>query len=731
MVTIVSALSLHVAAQAQRTESETASPALVISGRVAAENGDPIARARVAATPAVAGAPVTLTDANGRFSFTAASPKVTLTIARTGYATTEITASVGTPVDTRLARGAAVEGRVTDDTGEPAANVSVIVLSRAVSGRGPRYGAALTDDRGEYRIGGLPSGTFNVMAMSFGDNEAQTVALRPGDVQSGIDFVVHGSPLANGLVMIVPPRDDGSVAPVGTGTVRGTVMTTDGHSIPHADVQLIPPPRTIAPKRASSDGNGRFAFDNLPAGTYTVIATKSGYTSPRTPTRRVTVEDDRPVDVSLQFDPIGAIAGEVWDEDGDPVAGVTVQALEIRYNRGSRRLVPASDTRVTDDLGRYRLFGLTPGQYVVMAAPGGAPGLVGTGVDMPGYGRSFFPGTTTPSDAQFVSVSSGGTVENINLSLMRQPTARITGRLFDSTGQPTMGGSLLLIPSVRSGAAVMVPMGARVSRDGIFEFAGVPPGRYIVQADRGRHTAAWEGEYGSIPVVVADRDVTGLVLQMKPGSTIVGRILLDSASGQELSSASGITIQPLPVDFDAAPRQVATADIREDGAFIMQGVTGTRRVEVTRAPAGWMLEAVRAGDADITDQAVEFGTPAQSRNDIEIVLTDRLSGVAGTVANDRGSGVAGVQVIVFPIDDALRYAGSRYFATAHTSDTGAFNMSGVPPGSYYVALISRSRDKDPDSWQDPQMLESFARAAQSIVVRDGETTTINLHQGGQ
>ena len=105
-----------------------------------------------------------------------------------------------------------------------------------------------------------------------------------------------------------------------------------------------------------------------------------------------------------------------------------------------------------------------------------------------------------------------------------------------------------------------------------------------------------------------------------------------------------------------------------------------------------------------------------------------MSGVGGTVSNDRGSGVPGVQVIVFPIDDALRYAGSRYFATAHTSDTGAFKISGVPPGSYYVAVPPPSRDKDPDAWQDPQMLESFTRIAESIVVRDGATTTVNLRR---
>jgi hypothetical protein len=362
---------------------------------------------------------------------------------------------------------------------------------------------------------------------------------------------------------------------------------------------------------------------------------------------------------------------------------------------------------------------LTPGRYIVAAT---------TGAEIPGYAPAFYPGTTTPSEAQFVSVTSGGTVDGINLSLSRQRTARVSGRLMDSSGQPTTGGSLLLIPSVRSGAAVMMPMGARISQNGTFDFPSVPPGQYVVQASRGRRTAAWEGEFGSLPVVVTDRDVTDLVLQTMPGSTIIGRIVLDSASGQELSSLSDVQIQPLPVDFDSAPRQVATADIRDDGVFIMQGVSGTRRIELTHAPAGWMLEAVRVGGIDVTDQALQFGRPAQSRNEIEVVLTDRVSGINGTVSDARGAAVPDVQVIVFPIDGDLRYVGSRYLATARTSDTGAFTVSGLPPGSYYVAVPPPSRDKDPDAWQDPQMLESFTRIAESIVVRDGATATVNLRQ---
>lgn len=743
VATVVAALGLHAHAQASRaTTRDTAHP-VTISGRVVADDdGTAIEKARVAVTPATPGAPVTLTDADGRFSFSTPTTRVTLTVSHAGYATTGAAATAGTSADIRLRRGAAIEGRVVDNFGEPSVDTPVRIRSTSTP---PVTRGVTTDDRGDYRIGGLPAGTFDMTVLrpaadgNLGPTEATTVSLGAGEVVSDVDFQVGADRLGE-RVMMTRPYD--AAQQPGSATIRGAVLTTDGRPVSHANVTLI---RT-SPVGSGSVGNSRgaitvgpgiglvedtftdlsgsFAFSSVPAGTYDVEAIKHfGFGLGSIPSRRVRVDEGGTADVQVEM-PLndGAIEGYVTDDDGAPLQDVAVQALEIRYERGARRLVPSWSGRVTDDLGHYRLFGLPPGQYVISASPDSSGG------ELPGYARSFYPGTTVATQAEFVSVGSGETAAGINVFLSRDQTFRIRGQLLDSTGEPTTGGNVSLVPSVRSGATVMVPVGARIAQNGAFEFSGVLPGQYVVVSDRGRKGRAIEGEFGSLAVTVVDRDVTGLVLQASAGSTIAGRIVLDSATGATLPSVGGIDIVPLPVDFDAAPKQQAVADVRDDGVFIMQGITGSRRIEVTGTPRGWMLEQVRAGGIDITDRPLPFGRPAQSRRDIEVVLTDRVCGLTGTVMDDRGAIAQDAQVLVFPVDRDRRYAGSRYLAAATTSEDGTFSIAGLPAGSYYVAAIPRSRDNDPDGWRDPQMLESFTRLAQSILVREGEITNLNLRQ---
>ncbi|HVZ22768.1 MAG TPA: carboxypeptidase regulatory-like domain-containing protein [Vicinamibacterales bacterium] len=722
-VILITALALPAAALAPRDSARAAASApSTISGRVVdAESGAAVANVRIAVTPSVPGAAVTLTDADGRFSFSTPSPRVTLTITRAGYArTTAAAAASGAPIELQLTRGAAVEGRVVDEVGEPAVGAPVEVRGAP----GSRF-FAQTDDRGEFRIGGLAAGTIDVTVLGMDPNPSRgatptgekMLTLEPGEVASDIDFVVPAASL-NRMIVTTSRLP----IPSGSGVIRGSVTTTDGRAIPRANVELM----MRAAGRLSqtmSDAFGQFAFTDVPAGTLMIEATKAGYEFPSPfAADTLTLADGGSAQVALHFDPVSAIAGVVSDENGDPMQGVSVQALGVRYERGARRLVPIASSRNTDDLGQYRLFGLPPGEYVVSAASASPQSG-----DLPGYVRSYYPGTDQAAQAQFVSVGSGDTVGGIDLTMARARTAKVSGHLLDAAGEPSTTGRVQLVPSVRSSTAVMVPLDARLGDGGSFEFASVSPGQYVLQVDRGRRGAAREGEFGSLAVTVADRDVTGLVLQTQPGSTITGRIELDSASGGKLPSLGGLEIRPIPVDFDAAPNDVATADIRDDGTFIMQGVSGVRRIEVTRAPAGWMLEEVRAAGIDVTDRPMQFGRPAQSRSDIEIVLTDRVSGVAGTVRDDNGSPVANVRVIVFPAARDLRYPGSRYLEQAMTSATGAYSVTSLPAGSYYVAAIPQAGD-DPNGWQDPQRLESFTPIAQSAVVRDGETTTVDLRQ---
>ncbi len=60
------------------------------------------------------------------------------------------------------------------------------------------------------------------------------------------------------------------------------------------------------------------------------------------------------------------------DEFGDPVENAAVTLSQIRFQGGRRRLVGVSamSGRTTDDLGRYRIYAVPPGEYVVNASVG-------------------------------------------------------------------------------------------------------------------------------------------------------------------------------------------------------------------------------------------------------------------------------------------------------------------------------------------------------------------------
>src|SRR3981189_583540 len=114
---ILSAMALTARAQPSRENPPTPAPQTrSISGRVVADDtGDPIANARVTLSPATPGAPVVLTDREGRFTLIAASPRVTLTASKSSYSHQELAVTTAaTPLELRLLRAAAISGRVVD-----------------------------------------------------------------------------------------------------------------------------------------------------------------------------------------------------------------------------------------------------------------------------------------------------------------------------------------------------------------------------------------------------------------------------------------------------------------------------------------------------------------------------------------------------------------------------------------------------------------------------------------
>ena len=177
--------------------------------------------------------------------------------------------------------------------------------------------------------------------------------------------VVTQTPSGRGM----PPRDQPPGERKGTSVVRGRVTGLDtGRPLRRVRTTLNAP-ELQETRNVSTGSDGRFEIANLPAGSYSVMAVRSGYLRlgygqkrPGDPASRLELTEGQVIsDLNFALPRMSVISGRVFDEVGDPIAGVTVSAQQLRFFEGRRKLVPLGGMASTDDTGQYRLLNLEPG----------------------------------------------------------------------------------------------------------------------------------------------------------------------------------------------------------------------------------------------------------------------------------------------------------------------------------------------------------------------------------
>ncbi|HEY7058263.1 MAG TPA: carboxypeptidase-like regulatory domain-containing protein [Vicinamibacterales bacterium] len=760
-------LGLTLLAQASSPVGTSASQEREASGRVLAdETGLPLPNVRVTVTsPDQEEEQVVLADRDGRFAFSAPSDRYDVKASKAGYAPAVVRSRrTDSTVEIRLHRASIISGRVLDQFGEPV--VAARVVTEALPGSsGGAQAETDTDDNGEYRLTEFAAGSVLVAVVTadltsgdtvrgsvratelFGQRstktyypgvsapgDAQAIHMEIGESRSGIDFSLQTDHLGGERFAVYGPRPATRAltpdpARQDTAAIDGQVMSTTGRPIPHAQVRLLfGVPVRVPVRTARADDDGRFRFEDLPEGQFQIAVAKPGFTAldPHDfamPFVRelgsgpeVKIEEgEKRKNLEIKLVRLGTITGRVVDELGEPVERASMQALRIEYQAGRRWLVPA-DTRaqLSDDRGQYRLYGLPPGDYVLSAS-----------VNVPGYAKVYYPGTPDPAEAQFVSLGSSE-IAGIDLAFTRTSTARVRGKILSADGEVTTGGAVSLRPASRSASVVKVPIGAEIFREGGFEFPHVPDGQYVIVADRGRRNSSTEGEFGSLAVTVAGGDVSGLVLQMSAGSSISGRVRFDTADGTTTPAPGAIEISPVPVDQDLSPSSIASAEIAGDWTFSMAGINGPRRLQVVRVPPQWALKEVFVNGIDVTDRPLVFGRSDQSLSQVDVVLTDRVSRVAGEVDDDNGSPSAGAHMIIASTDRARWYPSSRFLRHVVAGGDGSFEVTGLPSGSYSVIAVARVPDYGEDAWQDSAFLDVVIAGGTRVTVTEGQPQVVRV-----
>jgi hypothetical protein len=532
-----------------------------------------------------------------------------------------------------------------------------------------------------------------------------------------------------------PQTADPQKPPEYTAAIKGRVLGSDSRALARAQLRLVAlePPGPLL--FAVTDDAGEYEFQHVRSGTYSLSANRAGYIGLEYGQQRP-LERGLPIFVGLgaslekidfALPRASVVTGRIEDENGDPLEGVRVVVQQIRFVGGRRRLVAAAPggpgpvSRTTNDIGRYRFFALQPGQYILTASVGQVyPGLGASA--WPGYATTYFPGTPNPSQARFITIDLGQEV-TADFAMARTETASIFGTATNSDGVGITGG-ISMRPTDRSGSVSADSVGARIWPDGRFQFPNVAPGEYVIQVYRGKSQPAKEGEFAAAIVTVNGKDVKDLEIQTSEGLDVGGHVSFNGAAARPRPGQVAISTAPIDMDTTPPPGGLANADVQDDWTFYLSGLRGRRRFSV-REPSGWALEAIRLDGIDVTDTPIDFDHDDLSK-DLEIALTDQVAGVIASVVDTRGAAVTDCTVVLFSTDAERWYPRSRYFKQAGLGRLGAFSLSPVPPGEYYIAAIDARPGVDATEWQDPVALEALARSARKISLTAGQQISVSL-----
>ncbi len=531
---------------------------------------------------------------------------------------------------------------------------------------------------------------------------------------------------------------DQPAQPTGTAKIRGQVLAADtGSPLRRAQVRAAAPELRVS-RLISTDAQGRYELKDLPAGRYSITATKGGFVTlsygqrrPFESGRPLEIADGQSIDrVEFRLPRGSAISGRILDEFGEPVTGARVQVLRYQFFQGQRRLVPAgfagggSDS--TDDRGEYRLFGLAPGDYYVSAVlrAGMGMGFGGPGgtesADSVAYAPTYFPGTTNTAEAQRIELGVGQEHANATFALSPTRTVKISGTALDAEGKPLGGGFVMLANTVTGPGVRMMMMGggARVRNDGSFLLTGVAQGEYLLQARTG---GGDDAQFASVPLTVGDEDLVGVNVVASRGATAFGTVVMEQGSTGTLRM-SGVQVFAQADRFDGPLFGAPPRRVDDDGAFAVTGLTG-RRTFRANAPAGWTLKAVLLDGQDITDTPLEF-KGAEQISGLQVILTDRVTQVSGSVKDSHGDPTREYTVVIFPDDSQRWQYQSRYIRSARADQDGQFKVRGLPPYDSYLAVAVDYLEDGEGG--DPEFLERMRDRAVKLSLADAESKALDL-----
>ena len=578
-------------------------------------------------------------------------------------------------------------------------------------------------------------------------------------------------------------------------SISGVVVRAGtGEPVPRAQVSLIraggaapqPEQNPFALPTVTTDDRGRFEFKDVNAASYRLIAARNGFVkqeygqrSMNRPGTVLNVGSGQQIQgITFRLTPAATLTGRVVDETtGEPLPGITVQAMRSTYDATGKRALMVAASERTNDLGEYRLYWISPGHYYLSASAqrtgldalsavisqesaasppknpaesqlassftslfGGSTRTANEVVD-PGFLLTYYPGTPDVSRAAAIELQPG--VETrADFQLVKGDRYRIRGHVIDvSTGRPPSMATLSVSPRNGGAGATMDALFGGLSglfqgnkynpATGEFEVRDVAPGSYWLQvmitsinpsAPGGVALSAPGAGPGfnttQIPVDVSNGDLDDVTITTSPGVSISGRIRMEGPTNDNPFSTLSLSLQPVVGGGSILSTLAGTVRPAADGTFTIPRVTpGEYRLYVSGLNQGTFVKSARLDEADAL-QAVTIG--GRVDGSLDIVLNPNAGQVDGTLIGGDLKPVSGVSVVLVPERSRDRL---DLYKTAITGQDGRFSIRGIAPGDYRLFAWE---DIEPFSYFDPDVLKQYETHGKPVQIGESSKETADM-----
>jgi hypothetical protein len=501
--------------------------------------------------------------------------------------------------------------------------------------------------------------------------------------------------------------------PEQAGSLEGSVTNSvTGEPVSGASVHVVPMSRARRGggqlPTTTSQADGGFRLDGIPAGSYIVSCEHSGFGVSSDTALTVSISSGQQANIAIRLVPFGSISGKVTGENGDPISGAHVQAFTAFSSRGKMQLRRASSS-TANEAGDYVLKNVNPGKYYLVAEP--------TTGDLV---RTFYPSALELASAGLVEVSAGQDSSNNVIRLARTSTYHVRGRIDPFSSLAAGPSATLSLAPRNTLEADALGRTAQPNADGTFDIDKVIPGSYTLWLTGSNGSGGRQGGRSRQRLLarqdleIEASDVNGIILIILPPVTLTGHVETEGIDKRNLSQMR-VNVAPAGEvmfgTFQSTP-------VNSDGAFSLQNLDpGEYVVHIAGSPAGVYVKSISFNRQEITRTGMDL--TEGGAGEIDIVLRNGAAEVDGEIEAGQAASSSPATVVLVP--EVLSPDGSGMLFGA-AQPAGNFAIRDVPPGHYFAFAIQRWTSV----WQNADFVREMQREGSSVDVQENAHVQVHI-----